>query len=162
VRRVFLLCGLLTGARCGSLLHLRWSDIDFSQGTIAFRVAKRRPYVVPMSDRLRRVLEEYKREGWPQNPDGLLFPSPTAPSKPRANLRHSNPFRGMHALRHTARSYLARLGAPVEISMALLGHSFGIAVTFNYVTTSVLLEPAREYANRLSEEFARICGMDDE
>jgi hypothetical protein len=45
--------------------------------------------------------------------------------------------------------------------MALLGHSFGIAVTFNYVTTSVLLEPAREYANKLAEEFARICGFDD-
>jgi integrase len=161
VRRTFLLCALLTGARCGSLLHLRWSDIDFDKGTISFRITKRRPYVVPMSDRLRRVLEEYKREGWPQNPDGLLFPSPTAPSKPRSSLRHSNPFRGVHALRHTARSYLARLGAPVEISMALLGHSFGIAVTFNYVTTSVLLEPAREYTNRLSEEFARICGFDD-
>jgi integrase len=160
-RRVFLLCGLLTGARCGSLLHLRWCDIDFDRGTISFRVTKRKPYTVPLSDRLRGVLIEYRDNGWPENESGLLFPSPTVPGKPKTSLRHANPIRGMHALRHTARSYLARLGAPVEISMALLGHAFSGAVTFGYVTTSVLLEPAREYANKLAEEFARICGFAD-
>jgi integrase len=161
VRRTFLLCGLLTGARCGSLLHLRWSDIDFDKGTISFRITKRSPYVVPMSDRLRSILLKYRDQGWPENPDGLLFPTLAVPGKPKVSLRHANPIRGIHSLRHTFRSYLAKLGTPTEIAMALCGHSFGSAVTFGYVTTSVLLEPARAYSNKLAEEFARICGFDD-
>jgi integrase len=161
VHRTFLLCALLTGARCGSLLHLTWRDISFKEGTISFRITKRRPYVVPMSDRLRRMLLEYRDHGWPQNESGLLFPSLAVPGKPKVSLRHANPIRGMHALRHTVRSYLARLGAPVEISMALLGHAFSGSVSLGYVTRGVLIEPAREYANKLAEEFARICGFDD-
>jgi integrase len=161
MHRTFLLCALLTGARCGSLLHLTWRDISFEEGTITFRVTKRKPYTVPMSDRLRSILLKYRDHGWPENESGLLFPSLAVPGKPKVSLRHANPIRGMHALRHTARSYLARLGAPVEISMVLLGHAFSGAVTFGYVTTSVLLEPARAYSNKLAEEFARICGFDD-
>jgi integrase len=161
VRRVFLLTALLTGARCGSLLHLTWRDISFEEGTIAFRVTKRRPYTVPMSDRLRSILLKYRDHGWLENESGLLFPSLAVQGKPKVSLRHANPIRGIHSLRHTFRSYLAKIGAPTEIAMLLCGHSFGSAVTFGYVTTSVLLEPAREYANKLAEEFARICGFDD-
>jgi integrase len=161
VRRTFLLCALLSGARCSSVLNLKWSDLDFGTGVMTFKVAKGRPYSVPMSDRLRRVLEDYRRNGWPENEADLLFPSPLAHGKPQIGLRNQNPLRGIHSLRHTFRSFLARCGAPVEISMFLLGHAFSGAVTFGYVTTSVLLKPAREYANKLAEEFARICGFDD-
>jgi integrase len=161
VHRTFLLCALLSGARCSSVLNLKWSDLDFGNGVMTFKVAKGRPYSVPMSDRLRRILEEYRRSAWPANEADLLFPSLTAPGKPRTSLRLTNPFRGMHALRHTARSYLARLGAPLEVAMALLGHAFTGSVSLGYVSRGVLIEPAREYANKLAEEFARICGFDD-
>ena len=44
--RTYWLTVLLTGARCSSVLALRWEDMHFARRTITFSTAKTKPYSV--------------------------------------------------------------------------------------------------------------------
>jgi integrase len=60
--RLFILLGIHTGARCGTLLCLTWDRVDFERGLVIFPQAnpnsRKRTAVVPMNATLRAALEE--------------------------------------------------------------------------------------------------------
>jgi len=150
--RTYWLTVLLTGARCSSVLALRWEDVDFERRTIRFSTAKTKPYSVPMSTRLAVVLLEWRTVSPPSE---WVFPGRNGPiAVPFAGRRRGLP--EAHSLRHTFRTTLAALGAPMEIAMVLLGHSFGGSVSLGYVTVNLLLEPAREWAEKVAAYYAEI------
>ena len=65
--RVFVALGLETAARRGAILDLTWDRVDLKRGMIDYlvpgaRVTKKRRVRVPISDRLRPVLEEASRQ----------------------------------------------------------------------------------------------------
>lgn len=65
--KVFVALGLETAARCEAILDLTWDRVDLARGMIDYqvpgrRITKKRRVRVPISDRLRPVLEEaYRR-----------------------------------------------------------------------------------------------------
>jgi len=158
LKRTFWLTVLLTGARRNSVRLLRWQDVDFQNRVIHFSQAKGgRAYSVPMSSRLHAILAE-----WRENSPGgeWVFESPARPGQPLAE-KVKDDRRGVpsaHRLRHSFRTLLARLGAPYEISLALLGHSFGRSVSLGYVTRGLLLEPAREWTEKVSGYYSEVLG----
>jgi integrase len=160
LKRAFWVTLLLTGARRNSVRLLRWQDVDFESRVIHFvHVKGGRSYSVPMSSRLHAILAE-----WRENSPGeeWVFESPVRPGQPLAEQvkddRHG--VSSSHRLRHSFRTVLARLGAPYEISLALLGHSFGRSVSLGYVTRGLLLEPAREWTEKVSQYYAAVIGWE--
>lgn len=138
------LTALNTGMRRRELLTRGWEDIQWSDGPLgsvlvcpkpshAFKVKGRRSRAIPMSPELRSELEqEHARLGRPNS--GLIFPSPRAPDRPRANFRHplSKGCRAAglrvvspHALRRTWASRLARNGMDRAALIALGGWKDG-------------------------------------
>jgi integrase len=163
MHRTWLLTALMTGARLDSISNLKWPDIDFQAKTISFTKTKgSRPYVAPLADRLAVILQRYRDNGWIENSSNFVFPSSRNPEKPYLSARKVAPVRAPHSLRHSLRTMLARVGAPVEVAQLILGHSFGTSVSAGYLTRDLLLEPARKYLNEAVEMYARICGMDNE
>lgn len=49
-----------TGSRLGELINLRWDDIDFINNTIVFYGKKREYSSIPMTEKLKKELMEYK------------------------------------------------------------------------------------------------------
>jgi integrase len=73
-----------TGRRLGSVLGLRWDDIDFEQQTIRWRPEldkRRRTWVTPLPREVGPVLQRF-RVDCPAIGNALLFPSPKDPAKP--------------------------------------------------------------------------------
>lgn len=122
--RPVIVAALQTGGRRGSLLELRWSDIDMRARTITFRRTKNgERHVIPMTDTMRETLQTLPR---PLDPEVKVFPSWTREALTVAfgrltktlgidNLR-------FHDLRHHVASTLTMAGVPQRTVMEILAH----------------------------------------
>lgn len=125
--RPFVELGFETGGRRGSLLNLKWDDVDLERRVVTFRAVKnsRNPdkvidHTVPLSPRAIEVLRAL-----PSGDDGNVFPmTPNAfrqafgRARKKAGLEH---FR-FHDTRHERVSSLFEAGWADTAVMALSGH----------------------------------------
>jgi len=126
------LLGLMTGARLGNLMNLRWSDIDLDAGLAHIgRTKNGKPITLPLTG---TVLNEIRQFSTTRCINcNFLFPAPTNKDKVYGNFRlHWNKavkeanlkahFR-FHDLRHTAGSYMAQAGINQATIMKAMGHT---------------------------------------
>ncbi len=119
-----------TGARSGAVLELTWDRVDFARGQIQYAepndLGRRKGRAtVPMTDDLRRRLEEAREAAlteyvveWAGKPvksvkKGFLR------AVERAGLKDVTP----HVLRHSAATWMAEAGVPMDEIAQFLGHS---------------------------------------
>lgn len=120
--RLFILVALQTGARRGAILSLTWDRVDFDTGLITFALPSRvhdrkRRATVPMSDTLYEAL--WNARTWAIT-DHVIEEEGKAPvgdvkhafnnAARRAGLAGVTP----HVLRHTAASWMAMAGVPLD------------------------------------------------
>lgn len=133
---LLIMLAVTTGARRGTLMGLKWSDVDF-EGQRAFcqRTKNGEPFVlVLMPD----VLQEMKRFYSKAKAEDLIFCG-RCPTKPMNFYKVWNMALAdaqidgavFHALRHTHASWLARRGAPLLAIADSLGHK-SLAMTKRY------------------------------
>jgi integrase len=160
LRRVWWLVLLLTGARARSVCRLEWRDVDFDAGLIHFRAAKGgRPYTVPMAERLKQVLLEYRelklgRGDW-------VFPSQVRPGAPLFDGRDGyEAVAGVspHRMRHTMRTRLAGCGATPDLARVALGHALTRDISSGYITAKLLVEAVQPLVNAVAERGAQLLG----
>jgi integrase len=146
---LLVLSALMTGARKGELLSLRWERIDFQRRTVLLPTTKNgspRTLTLP-----RPVIEEMLRH---RRVSGLVFASDTNPfraasvEKPWGKALTTASIEGFrfHDLRHSAASYLANAGATLLEIGAVLGHR-STQTTLRYAHLSV--EHTRELTDRV-------------
>jgi len=157
IKRAWWCTALLTGARAGSIEALRWADIDFEKKTLLFMVTKGgKPYMVPMSDVLAKLLSAY-RDGGTVPPSEWVFPSPTKPGRHLVGVKNViEGVRPAHSMRHTFRTVLAQLGAAGDQSRMLMGHSMGGDVSRDYITSALVIESLRPITNAVAARYAEI------
>lgn len=161
----------MTGMRCGEVLGLRWSDIDFDGLAITIQQqcwngrlkvlkskrGRRRENTVPIPTPLAEMLRWYE-SAWKPNALDLLFASPQGkPLWANSVLRHTLhpltlkleiPAGGFHAFRHQMASLMVSSGANPKVTQAQLGHS-QIGTTMN-VYARVLHDDHREAIEKVS------------
>lgn len=123
----FVVLALTTAARTGAILDLTWDRVDLENGIIDYgegRGNKRRASV-PINDRAREALEMaamVRRQGCPYviQHRGKRIESIKAAFK-RLTLRADLPDVTPHTLRHTAATWMAQGGAPMERIAQVLG-----------------------------------------
>lgn len=145
VRRDLNLFALLTGARDGSVRHVRWEDVDWENPSIKFVVAKGdKPYRVPLGKRAIEILRRREKENAVEFEEwggdhGWVFPAltrakpfevrPVAESK---ETRYSDAaeaksgkvrvLRPIHDLRRTYNSVAKEKQVPLEVRNTLMNH----------------------------------------
>lgn len=119
---------LITGARLGEVLKLRWADVD--ERTIRFFKTKNgRERRLPMTDELRAIFEAIPQQG-----SEYVFPSFRRKGQPyqriltgfKAALLEAgitDPRVCIHTLRHTALSRMVTAGVDLRTVMDVSGHS---------------------------------------
>jgi integrase len=149
---------LLTGARPGEVLGMRWSDIDLEARLWNLPKAKTGRRVVYLGKRACDVLRRLPHSG-----GGLAFPGQTDRDQRRRQLGYlwytqlagavPSGLRCYDATRHTFTSWAADLGVPAERRRVLVGHAPGRDVHSRYThhAAAVLLEDA----DRVSEALWR-------
>jgi integrase len=138
---LLVLMALVTGARRGELLALRWRDVDLDVATaLVGRGKNGEPRVLPLTE---LVVAELRRQAGRPHPDALVF-ARYDPAKPaqfstawrRAmTLAQIENFR-FHDLRHSCASYLAQSGASLLEIADVLGHK-QLDVTRRYAHLTV-------------------------
>jgi integrase len=117
---------LLTGARRGEVLGLRWDRLDWQGGSVRLADSKTGPKTLYLSDAARAVLAQLPRvEGNPWCVPGRVHGRPLAnPQKPWKRLRSAAGLEDvrLHDLRHTYAAVAARGGLSLPMIGALLGH----------------------------------------
>jgi integrase len=123
---------LLTGARAGEVLGMRWDELDLGKGIWSKPAAttkQKADHVVPLSAPARQLLAEIRAR---QTSAGVyVFPGKgkaghmVAIERAWAAIRKRAGITGlrMHDLRHSFASQLASPGASLPLIGALLGHS---------------------------------------
>jgi integrase len=123
---------LLTGARRGEVLTMRWADLDLGNGIWSKPAASTKQnedHVVPLSAPVRQLLLKIDDQGGEQG--AYVFASSgksghiTEPKKAWASICKAAGISGLriHDLRHSFASQLASGGASLPLIGALLGHS---------------------------------------
>ena len=117
---------LLTGARRGEVLGLRWEQIDWQGGSVRLADSKTGPKTLYLSDAARALLAGLPRlEGNPWCLSGRVHGKPLVnPQKPWKRLRAQAGLADvrLHDLRHTYAAMAARGGLSLPMIGALLGH----------------------------------------
>jgi integrase len=155
---------ILTGARRGEVLGMRWLDLDLAKGLWNRRAAdlkSGRNHAVPLNkpalDLLRSIHDEQSRQL--QNLGPFVFPS--AASKPRHLVEIRKFWRQvtkdagidnlrLHDLRHSFASTLVSSGKSIELIGSLLDHRKA-ATTKRYAEAH--LDPKREAVEIVGEVF---------
>lgn len=165
-----------TGARRGELLGLRWTDVNFSAGTL--RIARSLEqtsaglnFKEPKSRYSKRTISlaqvtvealKAHRNVHDTGPDGLVVCRPDGTPLPPNQLsaefhkfakRHGFSIR-FHDLRHTHASNLLRDGVPVNVVSRRLGHAES-SITLN-VYSHVLPGMQEEAADKVDEMMAEV------
>ena len=122
--RLYIVTALHTGGRRGELLRLRWKDVDFRAGTLAFRDTKNGDSrAVPLTATLRETLHNLAR---PIDPDAAVLPQrdPLVLTRAFSRLVARLELKDLtfHDLRHDAASTLAMAGVPLRTIAEILGH----------------------------------------
>jgi integrase len=119
-----------TAARPREVLRARWDEIDREDGLWRIpssRMKNREPHVVPLSAGAMDILERRRAA----NPEAeYVFPSPTlhgpwvASAKPTSRIRRRADVEfQLRDVRRTVRTRLREMGAPQDVSEAILSHS---------------------------------------
>jgi integrase len=124
--RVFLTLALYTAARAGALLDLTWDRVDFTARLIDFEPVDggKRRVPVPMAEPLLAILQEAREAAttpYVVEHGGARVASVktgTRAAASRANLPGVTP----HILRHTAATWMALRGVPMDEISRFLGH----------------------------------------
>jgi integrase len=155
--RTLVLVAVLTGARIGEILALRWKSIDFVHGTIAIREtvsegqfgspktrSSRRD--VPMSEPVKKAFETQRMRARQTGADDLVFATRNQTALNPKNLirRVLRPAcEGLelppitwHSFRHTHATLLSEVGESLKTAQALLGHS-DLETTLNVYTHAI-------------------------
>jgi integrase len=125
---------LMTGARRGEVLAMRWEHIDLTEGKWskpASSTKQNEDHIVPLSAPVRQLLSEINQEqGGPSS--GYVFPSTDSATGHFAAIKEAwiritkrAGITGLriHDLRHSFASQAISGGAPLAVVGALLGHS---------------------------------------
>ena len=121
----FLLVLLLTGARRGELLAMRWTDVDLEAGvwTKPASVTKqRRSHRLPLNQEALAILREI-REGEPFSPFGRLRLSAIRAAWAEVLREAGIADLRIHDLRHFHAALLAKAGHSLVLIGAMLGHA---------------------------------------
>ncbi|MYA86851.1 MAG: tyrosine-type recombinase/integrase [Boseongicola sp. SB0662_bin_57] len=146
---------LLTGARKGEIVNLRWSEVDGD--ALALTDSKTGPRTVHLNPQARAVLDRR-----PRGPGPWVFPSPADPDRPRSDTlglwRSVRKEAGLddvrlHDLRHNYASWAVMNGVPVPVVSRLLGHS-STRMTLRYVHLDD--RDVRAAAERVGEAMAKL------
>lgn len=153
-QRDFFLLLLLTGCRRGSLLAMRWQEIDWERGLWRIPDAKGgQVVVVPLVAPAVAILEARRREA---NGHGWVFPGrygrghlvDPMPAWRRICQRAGLENARIHDLRRTLGSWMAKDGAPILTIAKALGHA-DLSSTEVYARLSV--DPVREAVDKATE-----------
>ncbi len=128
-----LLIQIYTGLRIGEILSIEWKKIDFRSRKIIHEDSKTGEIYTIMSDAVRRILLEWKRDTQDRN-SKQVFLEKIDTRQIVEEMRKTKawlPF-GSHALRKTVRSYLQELGCPQEIRKIITNHSVPKGVDAHY------------------------------
>jgi integrase/recombinase XerD len=133
-RAVLLLLARL-GLRAGEVAHLKFSDIDWRNGSIAVCGKGRRQELLPLPQEVGNALLVYLNQGRPSLRVPEVFTSVLAPLRAltraavtqivRSALRRAGvkaPVNGAHVLRHSAATSMLRQGASLAGVGAVLRH----------------------------------------
>jgi len=150
--RDIILFTLETGCRRKEILSLEVKDIDFENNLINLKGKWNKIRTIPMTDRLRKLLEERCK-----NRVGKVFPlwhKDTITKKWHKLMKKLGMDYRFHDLRHTAASWLAIRGVPLHFVQELLGHS-SITVTqiYAHLRPDVLRKALEETFVILDESF---------
>lgn len=141
---------VLTGARLGEALNLRWKDIIWEAGVAYLRDSKaNRPRVLVLSDSVLEILEERKKRLNPGEDERVFKHSDSEFRRAfKKALRQAGLDESIriHDLRHTFASWLALKGVNIQYIKELLGHS-QITTTLRY--SHLNPEVLREVTNML-------------
>ncbi len=124
-----LLCmAFTTGLRRGSMMEMRWRDVDLKERRATVqRTKSSKPIVAHLTD---RMVVELQRIG-PKEPGTLVFGSSSGKDRPhsfdgcfkRALADAGLPVIRFHDLRHSCASHLAAKGASAPLLADVLGHT---------------------------------------
>lgn len=154
--RPAVILSLNTGIRKGTLLGLRWGDVDFASRTLRLRaeiMKAGREAVVPLNDAALRALSEW-REFRGGDGGGYIFPTENGARRmdtskafmrvlDKAGIKNFT----WHCLRHDFASQLAMKGVPMHVIQKLMCHG-SLAMTQRYAHLS---------PNSLEEAVRLIC-----
>jgi integrase len=124
--RTMALVAICTGLRVGEILALRWSRIDFDHLTMMVKLSA-------VNGRIGRVLLQWKAQSRPTTGNWVF------PSHITDRCFHASPIQqdylrptgrklglegvGWHTFRHTYRSWLDDIGAPIGVQQKLMRHA---------------------------------------
>ncbi len=152
---------MLTGARRGEVLSMRWEQIDFEKGAWtkpSAQTKQKKEHRIPLSPPALELLSAIHDKG--EHPSGYVFPARTGGDghltdikKAWAELCTRAGLRGVrvHDLRHTYASILASGGMSLPIIGALLGHTQP-ATTARYA--HLYDDPLRAATDRVAAAYA--------
>jgi len=129
---------LLTGSRLGEIVEVTWRDVDLRGGRIRIHQGKtERPKTLPIGPSLRALLEAQPK----RSSAALVFQRPGGgrwdESKLKAAFRLARKLAGLrseltiHAIRHTAASWVVMATGDLKAAQELLGHA-DISTTMIY------------------------------
>ena len=151
---------LLTGARRGEILNLRWREVDFEAGVLRLEDSKTGAKVVPLGAPALAVLEAARRE---REFNEWVFPGPLG--RPYRDLH--GPWRRiraaaglpdlrMHDLRHVFGSTAAIAGYGLTVVGAVLGHHRAeTTLRYSHVANDPRKALADDVAGRLAAALGR-------
>jgi integrase len=169
---------LLTAARRGEILSLRWSDVDFNQATLRVTGTKtERVRVIPCPAALITIL---RRRATESGRSPLVFPALAGSTMLRANtdqiFREESKALGipygrstiggwvLHDARHTAITAMLHAGASLESVMAVSGHSARVmALRYAHATqatTRAAVQALEQFGEENPAAFVAATGRD--
>jgi integrase len=160
----FLRLALSTGMRKGTLMALRWDDIDFERGFITLQgehAKNSKTERIPLSSAARGILEKMERLDSP-----FVFPGKGGGQRKdfkRIALRVRDKaglpkdFRPLHGLRHTFASYMASSGAVDLYTLQKLLTHGSAQMTQRYAHLAD--EALRRAASVAGELFQEVAGQ---
>ena len=146
--KLVVLLGGEAGLRCGEIMALEWSDVDFTKRQLCVARSDWKGHVtvpkggrqrhVPVTKRLQAALRAARHLRGPRvlcDDDGKPLTQKIVQVMMRRVARRANVKAGVHILRHTFCSHLAMRGAPARAIQELAGHE-DLATTQRYMHLS--------------------------
>lgn len=149
----------LSGCRRNEIAGLKWSEVDFDRGLLAFDVTKTGRSVRPLGAAAIALLEALK----PEEAEGYVFPAErgegfyhgTKTVWQAAIKKAALPGVTPHVLRHTLGSAAASAGEALLMVGSVLGHANARSTA---IYAHISHDPARLAADRVTGPLAEALG----